>query len=319
MWTVLAIILAIVDSCCFAAAAVVQQRAVRQTVRHTAAEAGTDAAHPDHHRLSFKGLLSLIRKPGWLAGVALMGLGGGLHIVALSLAPISVIQPIGVLGVPIAILLAAKLDHHRPEKAAVIPILVCVLSIGGFVWLAASHVGGEQPIALTGLLIAEGVLLAVAAIAIVVTRFVHGWRRCLINAVAGAMSVGMVAALMRAIAQHLQAGNPVFDTATLGMAGLAVLNMAVGGWLVQQAYASGRAAVVLACLTVVDPMVAVLIGLVLLGEGADLSVLTLSGMTVCGLAAAAGVVALARSHPGVGPAPAPARISTVRDQLTGVR
>lgn len=322
MFTLLAIALAVIDSLCFATAAVIQQRAVRQTVQGQRSESvgshGPDASHPRHHRLSLRSVTTLVRKPGWLAGVVLTVVGGGIHIVALSLAPVSVIQPIGVLGVPFAILLAARLDRQRPPMAAALPIGVCVASISGFVWLTASHIGGEQPVAVQGLLIAEGVVLAAAVLALVISRRVHGWMRCLVNAVAGAMAVGMVAALMRAIAQHLQTGEQILQASTLTMGGLVVLNMAVGGWLVQQAYASGRAEVVLACLTVVDPMVAVLIGLLLLGEGALLAPLTLLGMAACGLAAAGGVIALARSHPGVGPAPHPTPTEPVRDQLTRV-
>jgi len=314
--TLVAITLAVIDSFCFATAAVVQQRAVRQTVRSQPADpVGGKRSDVDRHRLSLSSVTTLIRKPGWLAGALLMGLGGGIHIIALSLAPVSVIQPIGVLGVPFAIMLASRLDRQRPSKAVVLPILVCVLSISGFVWLTASHIGGERPVALSGLLLAEGIVLTVAAIALVITRRINGWGRCLINAVAGAMAVGMVAALMRAIAQQLQTGHQLFDSGTLAMLGMVVVNMAVGGWLVQQAYASGRAAVVLACLTVVDPMVAVLIGLVLLGEGALLAPLNLVGMAACGLAAAGGVVALARSHPGVGPAAESTAPEPVREQL----
>lgn len=326
MGTGIAITLAVIDSICFAAAAVYQQRAVRDTVglhaptRRRSAD-GTVAAkvHPRDHRLSLRGLLSLPTQPGWLAGVLLMAIGVGLHLVALVLAPVSVVQPIGVLGVPIAVLLAARLDRHPPSRATVAPIAICVGSIAAFVWLAASQVSTDRPIALTDLLPAEAVLLAVVAIAIAVSRRVHGWRRCVVNAIAGAMAVGMVAALMRAIAQHLRAGNELLDTSTLVMAGLVALNAAVGGWMVQQAYASGRAEVVLACLTVIDPMVAVVIGLVLLGEGAHLSGLVLTGMIICGLAAVGGVIALARSHPSATPSPGPAMADNdERRQLTAV-
>lgn len=314
MWTVIAITLAVIDSLCFAAAAVYQQRAVRRTVLQDAPSAAftADGRHvaaggsqPHQHRLSLRRLPSLLTKPGWLGGAALMVLGGILHVTALMLAPVSVIQPIGVLGVPIAVLLAAKLAHRRPSRRSVIPILLCVVSIGAFVAVAAEQVSGDRQVPMMGLLITEGVVLSVILLTIVITRRMHGWIRCLSNAVAGALGVGMVAVLMRALGQHVQAGpngldlSRLFDPQSLAMIGLMILSGAAGGWLVQQAYASGPAEVVLASLTVVDPMIAVVIGLLLLGEGAQLAPAAVLGMIICALAAVAGVIVLARTHPDV--------------------
>ncbi|MFC7406353.1 hypothetical protein [Georgenia alba] len=298
--TVLAIALAIIDATCFAAAAVVQQRAVRHTVhRHAGTDDGEDL-HPRHHRLNLRGLLSLPRQPGWLAGAGLMVVGVLLHVVALVLAPVSVIQPIGVLGVPIAVYLAARLDHHPPAAGARLPIAACVVGVAVFVWLAATHASGRHAVELPDLLRLEAVLLAFAALCAIVAHYVHGWSRCVLNAIGGAAAVGSVAALARATVQHLQAGHGLLEGSTLAMVGLLALNGLVGAWLVQQAYASGRAEVVLACLTVVDPMVAVLIGLMALGEGADLSTPAMVAMAACAVPAVVGVVALARSRPGIG-------------------
>ncbi|WP_157683628.1 DMT family protein [Microlunatus soli] len=309
MWTVIAIALAVIDSICFAAAAVYQQRAVRRTVSDGfSGSNGTDDLsdlHPRHHRLSLRGLLALPKQPGWLGGVGLMLLGSCLHAVALVIAPVSVIQPIGILGVPIAVLLAAKLAGQRPSKATAVPILLCVVSVGAFVAVAAKQVSTADDVPIGALLIAEAVLLAVIGIAFGITRRIEGWRRCLISAIAGALGVGMVAALMRAIAQNVQAGangvdlGRLVDPVTLAMVGLLILNAVVGGAMVQQAYASGPAEVVLASLTVVDPMIAVLIGLVLLGEGAALPGPAMIGMIICAAASVAGVIVLARTHPEV--------------------
>ncbi|OLT22278.1 hypothetical protein BJF78_07775 [Pseudonocardia sp. CNS-139] len=76
--------------------------------------------------------------------------------------------------------------------------------------------------------------------------------------------------------------------------GAAVL---AGGWLVQQAFGSGPPEVVIACLTVVDPIVAVLLGAVLLGEGAATPPETWFLLAGAAITATAGVIALARHHP----------------------
>ena len=87
---------------------------------------------------------------------------------------------------------------------------------------------------------------------------------------AGAAAFGLVSALVRAVSQAVVSGQigaarPPRCSPRWPASSAAVL---VGGWLVQQAFASGPPEVVIACLTVVDPIVAVLLGAVLLGEGA---------------------------------------------------
>lgn len=285
MGTAIAIALAVIDSTCFAAAAVYQQRAVRRTVRH---------------RLTLRELITLPSHPEWLGGVGLATLGVCLHIVALILAPVAVVQPIGVLGVPIAVLLAARLAGARPARATVVPILLCLAGIGGFIWLTASQVSSDRAVPIGMLAVAEAVVLSVMGVAVLLARDLRGWARCLVEAVAGAFGIGMVAALMRALVQHIGTdGGHLLDLRTVTLVALMAVSGAAGGWLVQKAYASGPAEVVLASLTVVDPMIAVIVGLVLLGEGANLSSSSLTAMIIFGLLAAVGVVALAKTHPEV--------------------
>jgi uncharacterized membrane protein len=285
MGTALAIMLAVIDSTCFAAAAVYQQRAVRRAVGH---------------RLTLRGMIALPTQPGWVGGVGLAAIGVCLHIVALILAPVTVVQPIGVLGVPIAVLLAARLAGKRPSATTAVPILLCVAGIGGFIWLTATHIGSDEVVPLRSLVVAEAVVVAVMLGAMRVAHRLQGWSRCLVDAVAGAFGVGMVAALMRALVQHIGSDpGRLFDLTSLSLLALMAVSGALGGWLVQQAYSSGPAEVVLASLTVVDPMIAVIVGLVVLGEGARLSPTMLSIMITFGVLAAVGVVALAKTHPEV--------------------
>lgn len=306
MWTVFAIALAVIDSICFAAAAVFQHRAVRRSMQpsQSAQSTGDPAHHVENHRLGLQALLALPVQPGWLGGVGLTGLGIALHMLALLLAPVSVIQPIGVLGVPMSVVLAARLNKERPRRRTIVPILMCMSSIGVFVWLAASGHTEQHVLPIRNLLVAEVFLLAIVGGAIAIAHRLRGWSRCVVHAVAGALAFGMVAALMRGVGQHIDS-NParLFDLHTLALVGLMALNGLIGGWLVQQAYASGRAEVVLASLTVVDPMIAVIIGLAMLGEGRHLSGGVHLAMIVCGLLAVAGVIVLAKSHPEVAARP----------------
>ena len=178
-------------------------------------------------------------------------------------AAVLLIQPIGVLGLPIAVLASAALTGRRPALVLAVPIAACVGSVATFVWLSAAQ--QDRALSTVGDLVATELI---------------------------------VMALVRGLAQLLATGwTALFSTVGMIMVvGLAAAGL-VGGWLVQRAYASGPAEVVIGCDTVVDPMVAVLIGFSVLGEGGDLGTGVRVAMIGCGLLALAGVVALARHHP----------------------
>lgn len=296
--TAVALGLAVLDAACFGLAAVFQHRAVRRAVGRPALDLRPTAVQRRHHHgLGLRRSLGLFRRRSWLAGSGLVLLGGALHIVALALAPVSLIQPVGVLGVPIAVLAAAVLARHRPSAMIAVPIAGCVASIAGFVWLASGQDGGV-PSTLGGLLVVEAVITALMIVFVLVSRRLHGWARCLSSALAGAVGLGLTSALIKAITDQLSHGPATLLT-PVGIATIAglALSAPIGGWLVQRAYASGPPEVVIACLTVVDPMVAVLIGFTVLGEGAALGTGVRTAMAVCGLLAAVSVVVLARDHP----------------------
>lgn len=310
----IAIALAVIDAFCFAAAAVFQQRAVRGVLSPVPAhgEKGASAhrrlvQHGTREplaqgsvRLSMHSLPSLMRRPGWLRGLALMSGGAGLHAVALALAPVSVLQPIGVLGVPIAVLLAAHTGGRRPHRGAIVPMLICLISIASFVGLASRYVGDGAVPGVAELLVAQTLVLAAIIVFDIVGRLVDGWLHSVLYAVGGAIGVGMVSVLMRGVTQLL-GGHPshAVEPRMMIMVVLLIGNGLLGAWMIHQAYASGTPEVVLACLTVVDPMIAVLAGFVLLAEGTDLAGEAVLGMLGLGSTAMIGVCLLARFHPEV--------------------
>jgi len=285
----LAIGLAVVASVGFAGAAVLQHRAVA---------AHSDAADDEAgDALSLRGMRDVSKRPGWLLGLALAAGGSMVHAVALVLAPLSVVQPIGVLAVPIAVVLTAIRTRRRPAAGVLVGVAVCVAGVAAFVGTAAgTAVSTPAPNGATLLagLIVAGIVLALAALGYAQT----GWVRCVACAMAGAVAFGLVSALVRAVSQTVTSGeSQVLDPAVIAAAFGVVVALVAGGWLVQQAFASGPPEVVVACLTVVDPIVAVLLGVVLLGEGAHTPTGTWLLLIGAGLTAAAGVVALARHHP----------------------
>ena len=122
-------------------------------------------------------------------------------------------------------------------------------------------------------------------------------------AVSGGICFGFVATLMKVVldrcAAAVQHGGLIDSTTPFTVLVLAGAGAAgLGGIsLVQRAYASGSADLVVAALTVVDPLVAVTLGIVLLGQAKHAPVWTFAVFGVAELVAIAGVVLMARHPP----------------------
>lgn len=292
--TWLAIAIALVDACCFGVAAVLQHRGVHQALD----ERVEHPDHPKHRRINLGVVRSMVRQPIWLVGVLLICIGSALHVIALFLAPVTVIQPIGALAVPLAVVLSAKYSGMKPTRAMIGQVTLSVVAIAIFVWLASGRVE-SSPAPFRDLIIVIAVLAVIIAIAWLIAHWRTGWVQCIAYAFGGAVAFGLLSALMRAISQHLNGDiRNLLHPETLVMIGAVIAAVAVGGFLVQHAYSAGAPEVVLACVTMIDPLIAVLVGFVLLGEGAGIDTLSAMGMGACAIAAAAGVLALARYHPG---------------------
>ncbi len=279
--------MALVAAVMFAVAAVAQNVAVVEVVRggRTPALGGAE-------------FRSLVRSRTWVGGVSLSAIASVVHAGALVLAPVAVVQPIGVLSVPFAVVLAASRSRVRPPAVVGVAAAVCLGAVVGFVLLADAGLGtSPAPRFVDVVAAALGTGALSGGLALWAARR-SGWLRCAGFAAAGATAFGLVSALMRLIALHLTTGVNDLDDVGVWLPAIGIaLALVVGGWAVQQAHAVGAPAVVVGCLTVIDPMVAVGLGITMLGEGGG----TTLG-TACGLVAFAGLglgaaLLLARHHP----------------------
>jgi glycosyltransferase involved in cell wall biosynthesis len=143
----------------------------------------------------------------------------------------------------------------------------------------------------TGLVVAVLVAGAVA---------MRGWARCPLFSAAAGVAYGTVSVLTRAIADRIRvaglAGLPVGPTIIAVAGGL--LAIVAGGVCAQQAYASGRPDTVLACQTVVDPLIGVLFGVFLFHEAVGTTPIAVFGQLAGGALAVAGVLVLAHRRAG---------------------
>jgi drug/metabolite transporter (DMT)-like permease len=285
-----AIILAVGAATIFGIAAVQQHRAVRTTL----------AARS--RRLGVAQVGTLLADPGWRRGFALMVLGTGLHVAALSLAPISLTQPINVLAVPTTIIATAWLTRRRPSRSVVLGAIAVVVGVAGFVSALAGAPAGDLPTA--GLLAAVGgavvtVTLTCHLVARHLTRHpdrhhVQGRWAPLLLSVAGAVSFGVASSTFRLLALDLTHAQPLPLAVAIALVCYVPIGLTAGSWSIQQAYASGAAPTVTASSALTDPLVAITLGMAVLGETPPLGTAEILVLVAAALLAGAGVVHLAR-------------------------
>jgi hypothetical protein len=106
---------------------------------------------------------------------------------------------------------------------------------------------------------------------------------------------GFVATLAKVVIQRIY--QQQFELLTI-LCLLALIGaVSLGGWFVQNAYSSGPPDLVIAGLTVIDPLVAVSIGIVILGEAKSADFLTILGWLIAAVVAMIGVYLLSKVHP----------------------
>ena len=106
---------------------------------------------------------------------------------------------------------------------------------------------------------------------------------------------GFVATLAKVVIARVQFGD--FDWLTFTVLAALIISAIVGAFFVQTAYSSGPPDLVIAGLTVIDPIVAILIGLIILNEAAGAPLWVYFAFAAVGAVAVWGVFQLARYHP----------------------
>lgn len=280
-----AIVLAVLAAVALAFGAQFQNQAVSK---------GRERAPRVRGFLSIRELVRLFRRPRWISGLGLLGLGLVFQLSALTMAPLIVVQPIGAIALVITSLLNARHTKTRVNRGTAFAIALAIFGVGGFV-ITASRVASQNELSDANLLRVLGLLVIILA-AFGVLFFTFGKKAKALNYILGAgVLYGFVATLAKVVIQRLYQMD--YDLLT----GLALVSMIgailLGGWFVQNAFSSGPPDLVIAGLTVIDPMVAVAIAIGVLGEAKDASWGSVTAFCVSGAVAIAGVYLLSRVHP----------------------
>jgi hypothetical protein len=244
--------------------------------------------------LSLQELANLLIRPRWVYGTGLMFVGMLLQLGALSLAPLIVVQPIGAIALVITSLLNARYTKTKLNRATILAIGLSTFGVGGFV-VTASQVAAQVELTDENLLRVLFLFVAIL-VAFAVLFFTIGKKAEALTYILGAgVLYGFVATLAKVTIQRLYQMD--YDILTL----IAVVSMLgavlLGGWFVQNAYASGPPDLVIAGLTVIDPIVAIAIAIGILGEAQQATLGSGSLFSGFGLVAICGVYLLSKVHP----------------------
>lgn len=230
-----------------------------------------------------------LRRPGWWAAVALNGLGGLLHVVALAYGPLSLVQPLGALTIVVALPMAALFVGRKAGATAWRGAIMATVGLAGLLSLVAASDARS-------LNTAERVAVAVVTAGVVVALMIaaraahrHPAVRSMLLATASGIAFGMSSVFTKTVAVDWTGGVSAADVPSLAVIGV----LATAGMLLSQAaYRGAGLAAPLATLTVVNPVVAAAVGITMFGEtfryGTTGTALALS----CGVVAAGGLILL---------------------------
>ncbi|MCE6996485.1 hypothetical protein LZG04_17000 [Saccharothrix sp. S26] len=234
--------------------------------------------------LTVRGFTRLARNRRWLLGFSVPAVAAVLQVLALALAPVTVVAPLAVLSLPII----AAIGVRRVTPDSAVAVLAATGGVAAFVAVAARSAVTTDVAPAVALRAGQVVAVVVCAF-VVVGASRSGTARAPALAAGAGVAYGLVAVLVRDVATSLP------RLSWVSFIGPAVAFL-VGASLIRLGYASGPADLVVAGQTVVNPIVAAGIGVVLLDETptADRgAVVALTGSAAVSLT---GIAALARFH-----------------------
>ena len=271
-------------ACGFALAAVLQ--------RQEAVKAPEDAA------MKPTLLLQLMRSPLWLLGIVIYIVAYVLQIVAVSLGPVVIVQPLISVQLVFALIFGVWLGHQPAGWRDWLGAVAVVAGIAAFIVGTNPQAGDPHASALPWL-VASGIVVLCTAVVILAGRKVKGPPRSALWGTAAGFMWGLMIVLMKTVTAdftgseslwsqliHLFEGPYLYGLVVSALAGFVFL---------QSAFQAGSLTNALVTYTVVEIVVAVILGIVLFGEKPHD---TLAGhvlVAVSSVVMLGGIILLARS------------------------
>jgi drug/metabolite transporter (DMT)-like permease len=282
---VLGIVLALIGAVLLSHGAQFQHRGVVKVERNTQ-YAGSG--------LNVKQLMLLLARPSWVIGTLMLGFAVVLQLASLTQAPLMVVQPLGAVALVITAIVNARVSKVALNRKSIIAICMCVGGVGLFVTIAALT-AVDKPVTDEDLITILWILAVVLVAYVLAFITLRNKFKALFYILGAGVLYGFVATLAKVIINRIQHQN--FEWLTFLCLIALLTAAALGAYFVQNAYASGPPDLVIAGLTVVDPLVAVAIGIFVLDEASQAPLWAVISFAIAGVIAIWGVFALARHHP----------------------
>ncbi|MGN5631665.1 DMT family transporter [Streptomyces sp. AC154] len=269
----LSVLLSLVSAVAYAAGAIVQERVA------TASDGRS---------------LAPLRNRVWWAAVALNGVGALLHVVALAYGPLSLVQPLGALTIVFALPMAALFVHRRAGATAWRGAVMATVGLAGLLALTGSSdthtLGGPQQ-----LMLGTVTFGAVAALVLLSKAMRRPVMRSVVLAAAAGVAFGIASVFTKTVAMEWTSGSVRTGLPAL----LVIAALAATGLLLSQAaYRGAGLTAPLATVTVVNPVVAAVVGLTLFGESFRHGTAGAMLALACGVVAAGGLILLTTERMG---------------------
>jgi drug/metabolite transporter (DMT)-like permease len=237
-------------------------------------------------------LRELLRKPLWWAGTAAAVAGYICQALALAKGSLLLVQPLLVSALLFALPIGARLTHRRVTRGEWAWALLLTAALAVFVLVGRPSPGHYRaPMPAWALVVAVFAPLVVLCVALAARA--TGRRRAVLLAVAVAVLFAVVAVLTKISMHHLTHGG-IRALLAVPAPYLLIVLAAVATVLQQSAFHAGALQTSVPTMVVLEPLVAVLLGVVVLGEQLAVTGTATALLAVAVVAMVAATIALAR-------------------------
>jgi hypothetical protein len=288
--------LAVLAACANATSSVLQRKANQKV--------------PQKENLSWKLIRSLLHQPVWFGGILAITIGFVLQASALGAGELAVVEPILVIELPLTLILAARLlGSSAMGKREWGSTLAMTVGLAGLLYFLDPSAGRSDQVPLYVWLIGIGANLALVGVLVAWGRKGPAGRsskgsagskgsgssshQAAVFGVAGGSAFGLTAALMKGMTTHFSHGFGAIFTSWQLYAMVATGGL--GMFLVQSALNAGRLIAAQPGLTLSDPIISILWGVLAFHERVRAGMLPLLFAALSTALMAGAVLALSRS------------------------
>jgi drug/metabolite transporter (DMT)-like permease len=237
---------------------------------------------------------TLVRRPLWWAGTGAAVVGYAFQALALARGSLTLVAPLLMSALLFALPLSARLAGRRVSRTDWGWALLLTLALAVFVALARTRPGDYEGSAWTAVFVAAGSAAFVGGCVLLAGR-VSDWRRAILLGFGVGVLFGVVAVLTKIVMQFVTEGSmaKLLTSPVLYV----LIAAAVSATLLQQsAFHAGSLQTSVPVMLVLEPMVAVLLGQVVLGEHLEVGTSSALALGVAVAAMIAATIALGRDE-----------------------